>query len=67
MRGLIEFVTANAADLMINLAFFLIIYLIARLLRAGPMAALVFAAIPMLGILVLLNPWLPPRLMAMLT
>lgn len=66
MRGLIGFVSANAADLLINLAFFLIIYLVARLLKAGPIAAMIVAAIPMLGIVVLLNPWLPPRLLSLL-
>ncbi|SMQ85659.1 hypothetical protein SAMN06295905_2947 [Devosia lucknowensis] len=66
MRGLLAYLSANAADLLINLAFFLIVYLIARILKAGPMAALVIAAIPMVAIAFLLNPMLPPRLMAML-
>lgn len=66
MRGLFAYMADNGADLLLNLAFCLIVYLVARLLKANPAVALVFAAIPMVMIFLLQNPGVPRGLMAML-
>jgi hypothetical protein len=43
---LTEFLSDNAADLLFNFAAFIIVYLIARLLRANPLVAMCFAVLP---------------------
>ena len=67
MRSVLDYLAANAADLAYSVAFFLICYLIARLLKIAPPVALGFAALPMLVLYWLQNPNAPARLMAMLT
>mgnify|MGYP000336130374 FL=1 len=66
MSGLLAYLADNAADLLLNATFGLSVYLIARLLKASPPAALVFAAIPFGAILLLQNPAVPNRLIALL-
>lgn len=46
MGRLNEFLADNAADLLFNFAAFIIVYLIARLLRASPLIAMAFAVLP---------------------
>jgi len=67
VRSVLDYLTANAADLAYSMAFFIVCYLVARLLKVAPPAALAFAALPMLVLYWLQNPHLPARLMAMLT
>lgn len=67
MRSALDYVAANAADLAYGLAFFMVCYLIARLLKVPPPAALAFAVLPMLVLYWLQNPNAPARLMAALT
>jgi len=66
MSVVFAYLADNAADLLLNVTFGLSVYLIARLLKASPPAALAFAAIPFGVILWLQNPAMPGRLMAML-
>lgn len=66
MRPVLDFIAANAADLAYSVAFFLVCYLIARLLKVTPPIALGFAALPMVVLYVLQNPHVPARLMAAL-
>ena len=66
MQGVFAYLADNAADLLLNAAFCLSVYMIARLLKASPSAALVFAAIPFGAILLLQNPVMPNRLIALL-
>lgn len=66
MSGLLAYLADNAADLLLNATFGLSVYMIARLLKASPFAAIVFAAIPFGAILLLQNPAVPNRLMALL-
>ena len=49
------------------MAFFLICYLVARLLKVSPPIALGFAALPMLVLYWMQNPNAPARLIAMIT
>ncbi len=67
MRRVTEFLAANAAELMFGLTLFLIVYLIARLLKASPVMALSFAALPLAIAYVMLNPNSPARLLAALS
>ena len=67
MRPLLDYLAANAADIAYSVAFFLICYLIARLLKISPPIALGFAALPMLVLYWMQNPNVPARLMAMIT
>ena len=67
MRSVLDYLAANAADLAYSVAFFLICYLIARLLKIAPPVALGFAALPMLVLYWLQNPGVPARLMAALS
>jgi hypothetical protein len=48
MGRLLGFMADNAVDLMFNVAAFLIVYLIARLLRANMLVALSIAVLPLL-------------------
>jgi len=66
MSGMLGYMADNAANLLLNATFALSVYLIARLLKAGPSAAIVFAAIPFGAILLLQNPAVPHRLIALL-
>lgn len=67
MRSVLDYLLANAADLAFSVAFFLICYLIARLLKVAPPVALGFAVLPMLVLYWLQNPGVPARLMAALS
>ena len=66
MSGLLVYLADNAADLLLNLTFGLSVYMIARLLKASSSAAIVIAAIPFAAILLLQNPAVPNRLIALL-
>ena len=66
MSGMLGYMADNAANLLLNATFALSVCLIARLLKAGPSAAIVFAAIPFGAILLLQNPGVPNRLIALL-
>ena len=46
----------NAADLLFTFAIFLIVYLIARLLKASPLAAMCFGVLPPLVAYILQHP-----------
>ncbi|QYO77094.1 hypothetical protein [Devosia salina] len=67
MKQVFAHLSANAADLAFSVAFFLICYLIARLLKVAPPVALGFAVLPMLVLYWLQNPGVPARLMAALS
>lgn len=67
MRPSLDYLAANAADLAYSIAFFLVCYLVARLLKVAPPIALGFAALPMLVLYWLQHPGAPARLIAMLT
>lgn len=67
MKQLFASLSDNAADIAYGVAFFLICYLIARLLKVAPPMALGFAALPMLVLYWLQNPGVPARLMAALS
>jgi len=66
MPDMLAYLADNAANLLLNATFALSVYLIARLLKAGPSAAIIFAAIPFGAILLLQNPAVPNRLIALL-
>ncbi|MEQ9635520.1 MAG: hypothetical protein RLW68_05470 [Devosia marina] len=66
MSGMLTYLADNAANLLLNATFALSVYMIARLLKAGPSASIVFAAIPFGAILLLQNPAVPNRLIALL-
>ena len=59
-------VADNAADLLFAFAAFLIVYLIARLLKANALVATSFGVLPPLTAYILLHPESPARLLAML-
>jgi hypothetical protein len=67
MRPVLDYLAANAADIAYSVAFFLICYLVARLLKVSPPIALGFAALPMLVLYWMQNPNAPARLIAMIT
>jgi hypothetical protein len=67
MRPLLDYLAANAADIAYSVAFFLICYLVARLLKVSPPVALGFAALPMLVLYWMQNPHAPARLIAMIS
>jgi hypothetical protein len=67
MRPLLDYLAANAADIAYSVAFFLICYLVARLLKVSPPIALGFAALPMLVLYWMQNPHAPARLIAMIS
>lgn len=59
-------VTENAADLLFTFAAFLIVYLIARLLKATPLAAMCFGVLPPLLAYIVQHPHNPTSLLALL-
>lgn len=64
MQRVLDYFADHAANLMIGFTFLLGVYLIARLLRASPIVALAFAALPV-GVLYLVqHPHLSSQLMA---
>jgi hypothetical protein len=67
LRPVLDYLAANAADLAYGVAFFLVCYLIARLLKVAPPLALAFAVLPMLVLYWMQNPNAPARLLAMLS
>jgi hypothetical protein len=66
MARLIDMLTANAADLLFNFAAFLIVYLVARLLRATPLVALCFGVLPPLLAYLVQHPDNPTSILALL-
>ena len=66
MGRLMALLTDNAADLLFAFAAFLIVYLIARLLRANVLVALSFGALPPLVAYILWHPESSTGLLAML-
>jgi hypothetical protein len=56
----------NAADLLFTFAAFLVVYLIARLLKATPLVALCFGVLPPLLAYIVQHPDSPTNLLAML-
>ena len=66
MRWLTTLLADNTADLLFAFAAFLIVYLIARLLKANPLIALSFGVLPPLLAYILRHPGSPTQLLAML-
>lgn len=66
MGRLLALLADNAADLLFTFAAFLVVYLIARLLKANPLIATCFGVLPPLVAYMLLHPESPTRLLAML-
>lgn len=66
MGRLSDILADNAADLLFNLAAFLIVYVIARLFRAGPVLAMGFAVMPLLIAYLMQHPDSSTRLFALL-
>jgi len=66
MGRLIDYFVDNATDLMFNFAGFLVVYMIARLLKASPIVATSFGVLPLLVAYYVQHPDSPTRLFAML-
>lgn len=66
MHRLMTLVTDNAVDLLFTFAAFLIVYLIARLLKASPLAAMCFGVLPPLVAYLIQHPYGPTSLLALL-
>ena len=66
MGWLMTVVADNAADLLFTFAAFIIVYLVARLLKASPLVAMSFGVLPLLVAYLLQHPESPTRLLAML-
>lgn len=58
--------TENAADLLFTFAAFLIVYLVARLLKSTPLAAMCFGVLPPLIGYIVQHPNNPTSLLALL-
>lgn len=66
MGRLFNLLTENTADLLFAFAAFLIVYLIARLLKASPLAAICFGVLPPLMAYIVQHPTGPTQLFGML-
>ena len=66
VQRLIALLTENVADLLFTVAAFLIVYLIARLLKAGPLAAMCFGVLPPLVAYLVQHPNKATSLLALL-
>jgi hypothetical protein len=66
MARLIDLLTANAADILFNFAAFLIIYLVARLMRVSPLVALCFGVLPPLLAYLVQHPNNPTSILSLL-
>lgn len=66
MGRLIAFMADNASDLLFNFAAFIIVYLIARLLRTNVLVAACFGVLPLLVAYVVQHPGSTNQLIALL-
>lgn len=67
MSRLWTMLEANAVDLLFNLAAFLVIYVIARMMfRSSPLVAMCFGVLPLLLAYVIQHPTGPAQLLASL-
>ena len=66
MGRLIDFMADNASDLLFNFSAFIIVYLIARLLKSNMLVAACFGVLPLLVAYLVQHPGSTNRLIAML-
>jgi len=66
MGRLIDILADNAADLLFNFAGFLVVYLVARLMRATPLVAMCFGVLPLLVAYFVQHPDSPTRILQLL-
>lgn len=65
MGRFIAMLQVNAADLLFTFGAFLVVYMLARFFKAGPLVAMCFGVMPPLIAYMLLHPNSPAQLMAM--